>query len=189
MLLFLVLPTALVPSPTLHTTATSGSLRTTAPRAMFGARWSDVWDELDGCGRTEETPHVIKPRASFFSGTHNVRDLRADRAEQDNEESKRSLTELLLCTKLRVPVTRKTVAVEVDDWQEMGLVNKLAVPRRVTKKRTRVVDLPSVLSRDTVKRDVSFPGLEGTSRILNPKPLPEEEAELPPQLIPMRLSM
>ena len=184
MLAICALPTALVPSPTLRTTAISALPRTTAPSAMFGARWSEVWDELDDAVSPERTP-----RTSFFGGTDNIRSLRAERAEQDNEESKQALTELLLCTKLRVSVSRKTVAVEVDDWQEMGIVNKLAVPRVVT--TTRVVDLPSVLSRDKVKRDVFFPGLGGTRRILNPDPPPreEEEAELPPQLVPMRLSM
>ena len=183
MLGVLLLPTTLLPSPTLRTTAISALPRTTAPCAMFGARWSEVWDELD-----DEVVPERTPRTSFFGGTDNIRAVRRERAEQDNQESKEALTELLLCTKLRVSVSRKTVAVEVDDWQEMGIVSKLAVPRLVT--TTRVVDLPSVLSRDKVKRDVSFPGLGGTRRILNPDPPPrEEEAELPPQLVPMRLSM
>ena len=180
MLAVLLLPTSLVPSPTLRSTATRALPRTTPPTALFGARWSEVWDELDD--------EVAAPRPSFFGGTDDVRSLRAERAEQANEESKEALTELLLCTKLRVSVARKTVAVEVDNWQEMGIVSKLAVPRLMT--TTRVFDLPSVLSRDKVKRGVSFPGLEGASRILNPDTPPrEEEAELPPQLVPVRLSM
>ena len=174
MLAVLLLPTSLVPSPTLRSTATRALPRTTPATALF------VWDELDD--------EVAAPRPSFFGGTDDVRSLRAERAEQANEESKEALTELLLCTKLRVSVARKTVAVEVDNWQEMGIVSKLAVPRLMT--TTRVFDLPSVLSRDKVKRGVSFPGLEGASRILNPDTPPrEEEAELPPQLVPVRLSM
>ena len=110
-------------------------------------------------------------RSSSPFGADNLEDVRLEEAEVARVEAARTCQELMFATKLKVPARSRAVgacAAVVEAYQELGLVScdALAIPPRSTE-----VDMRMAKRRmpTSVKRP-SFPGLEGTRRILNPPP-------------------